>query len=247
MKKLLIAALLSVLPMTSFAAGSSVPLDPANIDLDNQASLQRGAKMFANYCLSCHSASYMRYERLATDLGMEVAQVEENLMFIPDTKIGSTMTVAMQPDDAKNWFGTAVPDLSVISRVRGADWLYTYLRSFYADDSRPFGVNNVVFDKVGMPHVMADLQGMQKAVYRTETTADGTEHQVIDYLELSKSGSMSPAEYDMAVRDLVAYMVYMGEPAQLVRKNVGLYVLLFLGVFFIFAYFLKKEYWKDIH
>ncbi|MCB1877387.1 MAG: cytochrome c1 [Chromatiales bacterium] len=246
MKKLIAAFLLATLPVMASASGGNVHLEKANIDLSNQASLQNGAKLFVNYCLSCHSASYMRYSRMAADLGMTEAQVEQNLMFTTD-KVGETMKVAMAGSDAKNWFGTKVPDLSVIGRSRGADWLYSYLLGFYLDDSRPFGVNNIVFPDVGMPHVLGDLQGWQKPVYVTKTGPEGKTHEVLDHLELAQAGSLSEPEYKRAVRDLVAYLVYMGEPIQLHRYGIGVWAILFLLVFTVLAYLMKKEFWKDIH
>jgi ubiquinol-cytochrome c reductase cytochrome c1 subunit len=241
MKKLIIAFLLAAVPALGLASGGDVHLDDANIDLSDQASLQRGAKYFVNYCLSCHSAKFQRYNRLAKDLGLTEEEVEENLMFTTDN-IGETMTVAMDPADAKAWFGTAPPDLSVITRARGVDWIYTYLRGFYADESRPFGVNNVVFPDVGMPHVLWQLQGTQKAVFKE---VDGK--QVVDKLEIVEPGTMSAEEFDGAMRDLTAFLSYVGEPVQMKRKQLGVWVLLFLAVFTVLAYLLKKEYWKDIH
>ena len=160
---------------------------------------------------------------------------------------GELMKIAMRTKEAKAWFGAAPPDLTVIARSRGADWVYTYLRSFYRDDSRPTGWNNIVFDKVGMPHVMQDLQGHLAPVYHTETDHDGKEHQVISRLELVKPGKMTQAEYDALVADLVNYLSWMGEPAQGDRKQIGLIVLIFLGLFFIVAFYMKKDYWKDVH
>jgi len=238
MKKLL-AIILLVAPISAFATGAAVHLDTAPVNLNDNASLQRGARLFANYCLSCHSASYMRYNRLQ-DIGLNEDQIKNNLMFAAE-KVGETMNVAMNKVEAKQWFGATPPDLTVISRSRGADWLYTYLRGFYRDDTRPTGWNNTVFDKVGMPHVLYQLQGEQEM--RVEKHGEHETHT----LELVKPGQMSKAEYDVAAGDLVNYLVYMGEPTQLLRKKLGIVVLLFLGVFFVFAYYLKKEFWKDIH
>lgn len=237
--KTLIYALIAA-PVLAIASGGNVPLDKAPIDLADHESLQRGARIFVNQCLNCHSAGYMRYTRLQ-DLGLTEDQIKENLMFAAE-KPGETMDVAMTKADAKTWFGATPPDLTVISRSRGADWLYTYLRSFYRDDSRPTGWNNLVFDKVGMPHVLWNLQGEMVPVYRQ----DG-EHQVIDHLKLATPGSVTLAEYDGMMSDLVNYMVWMGEPAKLKRQQLGLMVLGFLAVFFVVAYYLKKEFWKDIH
>ena len=246
MKKKILAFVFAMLPALSLASGGNVHLDKANIDVSDKESLQRGAKLFINNCLSCHSAEHQRYNRMARDLGMDEKYVIENLMYASE-KIGEQMTIAMPSDQAKEWFGAPPPDLTLIARRRGADWLYTYLRSFYIDESRPFGVNNIVFPNVGMPHVLWDLQGMQKAVFKTETDAEGNEHHVFEGFELVQPGSMSPEEYDQAVRDLVAFLSYMGEPIQLERQRLGIWVLLFLAVLFVLSYALKKEYWKDVH
>jgi len=223
--------------ITNAVANEGVKLDKAPIDAGNEASLQRGAKMFVNYCLNCHSAAYMRYNRLA-DIGLTEAQIKSNLLFASE-KVGDTMTVAMQKKEAKQWFGATPPDLTVEARARGADWLYSYLRGFYRDDTRPTGWNNVVYDKVAMPHVLWQLQG-QQILKLDEKTESHT-------LVLDKPGSMSPAEYDEAVADLVNYLVFMAEPAKAKRMQLGLIVLLFLGLMFVVTYYLKKEYWKDIH
>ncbi|HHJ14769.1 MAG TPA: cytochrome c1 [Gammaproteobacteria bacterium] len=246
MKNKLIAILLSVAPMLALASGGEVHLDKAQIDPGNKESLQRGARTFVNYCLSCHSARYQRYNRMARDLGIPEDMVLENLMFTGE-KIGDTMDVALKPDTAKTYFGAAPPDLTLIARRRGVDWIYTYLRTFYLDDSRPFGVNNLVFDKVGMPHVLWELQGWQKPVYETETDSEGHEHKKVVGLELAVPGKLSPAEYDRTVRDLVNFLAYMGEPIKLERQALGVKVLIFLFVLFIITYLLKKEYWKDVH
>jgi ubiquinol-cytochrome c reductase cytochrome c1 subunit len=240
MKKLIIAFLLAAVPALGLASGG-VHLDDADIDLSDQASLQRGARLFVNYCLSCHSAKYQRFNRTARDLGLTEQEVKENLMFVTD-KIGDTMEISMPAEDAAVWFGTAPPDLSVITRARGSDWIYTYLRSFYLDDSRPFGVNNVVFPDVGMPHVLWKLQGLQKAVFQEH---DG--QKVFEKFEQVTPGSMSPEEFDGAMRDLTAFLTYVGEPIQMERRAMGKWVLLFIAVFFVLAYLLKKEYWKDVH
>lgn len=232
--------LLAAAPVVAFASGGSVHLDKAPVNLTDQDSLQRGARMFVNYCLNCHSAASMRYSRLS-DLGLTEDQIKDNLLFAGE-KPGETMKVSMSKADGKVWFGANPPDLSVISRSRGADWLYTYLRGFYRDESRATGWNNTVFDKVGMPHVMWDLQGEMAPIYKKVG-----EHEVIERLELVKPGSVTLSEYDAMVGDLVNYLVWMGEPAQVQRKQLGLIVLAFLAFFFVVAYYLKKEYWKDIH
>lgn len=247
MKRHLIAILFSVFPVLALAGGGEGgPMFEADIDVSDKLSLQRGARLFVNYCLSCHSARFQRYNRMGRDLGLTDSQVIHNLMFAGD-KIYEHMTVAMPEDEAKEWFGAPPPDLTLIARRRGADWLYTYLLTFYEDDKRPFGVNNWRFPNVGMPHVLWELQGIQKPVYRTEKDAEGNEHQVIERLELVQPGKMTPAEYQAAMRDLVAFLSYMGEPVQLERKQIGIWVLLYLVVFTILAYLLKKEYWKDVH
>lgn len=247
MRKYLLIIALAWLPAQGMAAGGGAHLKHAAIDLNNTASLQRGAKLFTNYCLNCHTASYMRYQRMATDLGLDEAQVVNNLMFVPGQKIGDTMTVAMKRGDGERWFGVAPPDLSVVSRSRGSDWLYTYLTSFYKDESRAVGVDNLVFPKVGMPHVLWELQGWQTPVYNTVKGPDGKPKQVIKGLELTTPGTLTPTEYDNVVLDLVNFMTYMGEPAQIQRRSLGIWVLLFLVVFTVLAYLLKKEYWKDVH
>lgn len=245
MRKIILSFLLTLLPGAVLAAGPSVPLDKADVDLHNQQSLQRGAKLFVNYCLSCHSAQHQRYNRMGRDIGLTDDQVINNLMFASD-KIGEQMNIAMRTNDAKAWFGAPPPDLTLVARVRGADWLYTYMRTFYVDESRPFGVNNVVFPSVGMPHVLWELQGVQKPVFKT-VEHGGETQEVLDSLELVEPGALTPVEYDKAVRDLVNFMVYMAEPIQLERKALGVKVILFLLVLLVVAYLLKKEYWKDVH
>jgi ubiquinol-cytochrome c reductase cytochrome c1 subunit len=241
MKKLIL--ILSLVTLPAFAAGGGdAHLDEVDIDLGNQESLQNGARLFVNYCLSCHSASFMRYQRMADDLDIPHKVVEENMMFAAD-RIGGLMKTTMPADDAKVWFGKAPPDLSLIARSRGPEWLYTYLRSFYLDESSPSGWNNVLFEKVAMPHVLYGLQGARKAVFRTDE--NGVRH--FDHFEMVKAGSMSEDEYDSAMRDLTNFLVYVGEPAKLVRYKLGVYVLIFLAVFGVLAYLLKKEYWKDVH
>ena len=251
MKKLLIALLCA--PLVALAS-EEVKLDRAPIDVNDKISLQRGAKLFVNYCLNCHSASYMRYSQL-TDLGLSEEQIEKHLLFTGE-KVGQTMDISMDKQEAKDWFGATPPDLTVVARSRGADWLYTYLRGFYVDPSRPTGWNNVVYDKVAMPHVLYDLQGEQVLKAAAPAAAEGGEghggeaHAAplgTNALELVKPGTMTEAQYDTAVADLVNFLQYMGEPAQEERKHLGVMVLLFLGGFFVLAYYLKKEYWKDVH
>ena len=238
--------ILLLVPVAALAAGGQeIHLDKAHIDPQNTQSLQRGARLFVNYCLSCHSAELMRYERMGKELGIDEQQVSEYLMFTGG-KVGDLMTVATAPEDAKEWFGTVPPDLTVIARSRGVDWLYTYLRSFYRDDSRHIGVNNLVFPDVGMPHVLWELQGWQEPVITTVKDPDGTERKVVE-LELVEPGLLTPAEYDRAMRDLVNFLDYMGEPAKHQRKALGVKVIMFLLVFLAVAYLMKKEFWKDVH
>lgn len=244
--KILCSLLLAFAPLSSMAASSNVSLDAANNDLGNVESLQRGAKYFVNYCLACHSLQYVRYNRLAEDLELTEDQVIENLAFTAD-KPTEMMTIAMSSDDAERWFGVAPPDLSLTARSRGADWIYTYLRSFYVDESRPFGVNNKVLKGSSMPHVLAPLQGYQKAVFEMETDADGKEHEVFKGFEQVSEGRLSAEEYDRVVRDITNFMDYVGEPMQMERRSLGIGVLAFLLVFLLFAYFLKREIWKDVH
>jgi ubiquinol-cytochrome c reductase cytochrome c1 subunit len=240
MKKLFL--LLTVVSMPVFASGGSLHLDDVDIDMSDTASLQRGAGLFVNYCLSCHSAAYMRYQRMSEDLQIPKEVVEDNMMFTAD-RIGGLMKSTMPADDAKKWFGKAPPDLSLIARSRGPEWIYTYMRSFYLDDNSPSGWNNVLFEKVAMPHVLYNLQGARHAVFKKD------EHgvEVFDHYEMVKPGSMNEDEFDSAVRDLTNFMVYLAEPARMVRYKLGVYVLIFLAIFLVFAYLLKKEYWKDVH
>ena len=233
----LVAGLLLAAPALALASAGGVSLDKAKVNVGDHASLQRGAKAFVTYCLNCHSASMMRYNRLK-DIGFTEKQIQDELIFT-GRKIGDHMTIAMDPKAAQAWFGATPPDLTVIARSRGADWLYTYLRSFYRDSERPTGWNNKVFDKVGMPHVLFDLQGEQ--VLKKAGKDDPGK------LEIVKPGKMKPAEYDALVGDLVNYLVYMGEPAQAKRTSLGVVVLIFLGIFFAVSWMLKKEFWKDIH
>ncbi len=245
MKKILVTCLLAVLPLLA-SANSGEHLDKVKIDLSNQKSLQNGARIFVNYFLSCHAASYMRYNRMGKDIGLSTKELKKDYMYAGD-KVGETMTVAMTAAEGTKYFGTAVPDLSDIERARGADWLYTYLRTFYKDSSRPWGVNNATFKDVGMPHVLWKLQGLKKAHFKVHKDAEGNDIKVITGYETVIPGTMSEEEYDNTVRDLVNFMVYMGEPAKMVRYSLGVKVLIFLAIFFVFAYALKKEFWKDIH
>ncbi|NCA69896.1 MAG: cytochrome c1 [Sphingobacteriia bacterium] len=243
MRKLIIATLVLLLPTAGFAAGGHVKLEKANIDLHDQASLQRGAKYFVNYCMACHSLSHMRYSRMAEDLGIDDKALRENLLF-GDAEPGDMMTNSMRPADGEAWFGTAVPDLTLATRWRNPDWVYTYLKSYYADPSRPYGVNNVIFPLVGMPHVLGDLQGIQEPILDASHDASNP---VVTGVKLTQPGTLSPDEYDTMVRDITAFLTYAGEPSKLERHRLGIYVLLFLGLLFILAYALKKEYWKDVH
>jgi len=217
----------------------------ANVDLGNRESLQRGARLFVNYCVSCHSANYMRYNRVAADLGIPEDVVKANMMFTTD-KIGEPMRIAMKPADAEAWFGVTPPDLSVVARSRGPDWLFSFLNGFYVDGTKPTGVNNVYFPSTAMPHVLWEMQGLNRAVFETETL-DGAETQVFQHFEPDRPGTLDEAAYKRATRDLVNFLTYVGEPAKLVRYALGVKVLAFLLVLWIVAYALKREYWKDVH
>jgi len=234
------------------AAGGGFPLDKAPGDLNDTESLKRGAQAFADNCLSCHAADYMRYNRIGRDLGWTDTEVSEKLINTrgadgEKTKVGELMKVAMDNDYSNVAFGTKIPGLTVIARAKGADWLYTYLRTFYLDDSRPTGMNNLAFADVGMPHVLWEKQGLQKAIFTTEKGEDGNDKHTFEKMEIVQAGTMSVEEYDAYVGDLVNFMVYMGEPMQLERKSLGIKVLVFLFIFAVVAYLLKKEYWKDVH
>jgi len=273
----MLAAALFVLAGAAHAAGAPQPrLEPVNVDPRDAPSLQRGARTFVNYCLNCHSAKFMRYNRL-TDLGLDEQQIADNLVltgrfettdagvqYVP-TKPGDTMKIAMRAADAKQWFGAPPPDLSVEARVRGEQWLYNYFLGFYRDEASSTGWNNLVFPNVGMPHVLWQMQGAQKLVvtkFAKRSDADaaaiaakglvlvepapgGT--YIVKTLAADAPGAMSPAEYRNAIADLVNFMAYVAEPSRLARTRLGLVVLIFLGVLFVFAYWLKREYWKDVH
>jgi len=241
MKKILFALL--VLPLVAHAAVGHVKLDHAPIDTRDAASIQRGVRVFVNYCLNCHSAQYMRYDRLLV-LGLTEQQIRDNLLF-GGGKLGDTMTVAMRKTDAKQWFGVAPPDLSVVARSRGADWLYTYFRSYYRDDQTVTGWNNVVFPNVAMPHVLWQLQGQQALEVKKEEGSHGGH--AASELVLDQPGTLSRNEYDRLVADLVNYLVFMAEPERATRVRLGYLVLIALGVLFVLFYLLKREYWKDVH
>ncbi|WP_019451367.1 cytochrome c1 [Cupriavidus sp. BIS7] len=246
MKKLLsifalVGACFAALP--AMASEGGYPLEPAPLDTSDVSSLQRGAKLFVNYCLNCHGASMMRYNRLK-GLDLTDDQIRQNLLFSAD-KVGDTMTIAMPPKDAKTFFGAIPPDLSVIARARGNDWLYTYLRTFYRDEGRATGWNNLVFPSVGMPHVLWELQGQRSAKF-TEVEEHGEKVHKFAGFEQITPGKLSTQEYDQAVADLVNYLNWMAEPEQSHRKRLGVWVLLFLGIFTVFAWRLNAAFWKDV-
>jgi ubiquinol-cytochrome c reductase cytochrome c1 subunit len=243
-----LAALL-LAPCLALAASGDMKLDRAPLDGNDVLSLQRGARHFVNYCLNCHSANYMRYNRLK-DLGLTEQQILDNLVFTGG-KVGDLMRTAMDPKDAKEWFGAQPPDLTVVARSRsshagsGADWLYTYLRGFYRDPARPTGWNNTVYPNVGMPHALWELQGEQ--VLKVEAVQGPGYPVDVTKLELARPGTLTPRDYDRMVADLVNYLDYMAEPARASRTVIGIYVLGFLAFMWLLAYLLKKEFWKDVH
>jgi ubiquinol-cytochrome c reductase cytochrome c1 subunit len=231
--------------MASVALAQHEPaLDPANNTVANTQSLQRGAKYFVNYCLGCHSAKYVRYNRLAQDLQLTEEQLVGNLMFTGERPF-DTMAIAMRPEDSVRWFGITPPDLSLISRSRGTDYLYTFLRSFYEDPSSPTGVDNIVLPGTAMPHVLWELQGTQRAVFVTGEER-GTTQDVFEGFELVRPGTLSEDDYNDVVRDIVNFLDYIGEPMQRERQALGIRVIAFLLVFLLIAYLLKKEIWKDV-
>ena len=242
-------AVLLLAPCLALAASGDLKLDRAPLDGHDMLSLQRGARHFVNYCLNCHSANYMRYNRLK-DQGLTEQQILDNLVFTGG-KVGDLMRTAMDPKDAKEWFGAQPPDLTVVARSRsshagsGADWLYTYLRGFYRDPARPTGWNNTVYPNVGMPHALWELQGEQ--VLKVETVQGPGYPVDVTKLELARPGILTPGDYDRMVADLVNYLDYMAEPARASRTVIGIYVLGFLAFVWLLAYLLKKEFWKDVH
>jgi ubiquinol-cytochrome c reductase cytochrome c1 subunit len=239
MKKVLYT-LLFLLPF-SVSASSGVKLESADIDLTDSSSLELGAHHYVTYCLGCHAVKHIRYKRIAMDLHLDEAEILKNVAPL-GAGIYDQMHSAMNSHDAEKWFGTTPPDLSLIARSRGADWLYSYLKGFYSEKGKPTGVNNAIFKDVAMPNVLWQLQGTQSAVIET---IDGQE--VITELKLEQPGQMTPKEFDLFVNDLVNFLQYVGEPIQLERQQMGKYVLFFLFMFIILAYLLKKEYWKDVH
>lgn len=239
--KNVIGILVLLAPLYAVASGG-VELDSVDVDLSDKASLKRGGQLFVTYCQSCHAAKHMRYSRIASDWGLDEDEVLKDLI-VGSKTISDSMTTAMDSKEASNWFlGIGPPDLSLVARSRGSDWLYTYLRGFYLDESRPFGVNNSVYKDVAMPNVLWEMQGHQKAVFEEE---DG--NQVFDGFVSVEDGRMTTEQFDRAMADLVNFLVYVGEPAKLERVQMGKYVILYLLIFLVVAYFLKKEYWKDIH
>lgn len=270
MKKLIALAALAIMPLTGMAAGGgNVQLESANIDLANHAAIQRGAKYFHNYCMGCHSVKYERYQRLE-EVGLTADEIKDNLIF-NGAKKGDLMTIAMPEADAGNWFGAPAPDLTLEARLRkGPDWIYTYLKGFYSDPSRPMGVNNTLFKNVGMPNVLWELEGVKEAVYRYDVRHDGhiaktfaseaeadayvkeqgegyKVEKAVDSLMKVSEGKLSEAEFDQVARDLSTYLTYIAEPNKLERQAMGVKVIIFLLILAVLAYFMKKEWWKEIH
>lgn len=228
----------------SALAATAGPLQQAGTDLGDRASLQRGAQLYMNYCSSCHSLKYLRYSRMAEDLGLTEEEVMQNLNFT-GAKFGEQILTAMPAEGAAQWFGVVPPDLSLVSRVRGGDWIFSYLKSFYIDDERPVGWNNTVFPNASMPNVLWELQGIQRPVYGGVDAT--TNEPLIDRLEVAAPGTMDAAGFDQAARDITAFLEYAGEPIAVKREAMGVWVLLFLAFFTFLAWLLKKEYWKDVH
>ena len=242
---LLIAVALLPAGVALAQEGGEIPLKHAGTDITDIKSLQRGARDFMNYCSGCHSLKYLRYNRMAEDLKIPDVELEHNLMFTSG-KAFDGIDSAM-PADAAAWFGKQPPDLSLMARERGIDYLYSYMKGFYVDRTRMWGVNNVYLPGVAMPHVLASLQGLQEPVYKNEPDASGNAHMVLVDVKLTTPGSLSEQEYDVFCRDIANFLDYAGEPVKAKRQSLGIFVTLFLLVGFLFAYLLKKEYWKDVH
>ena len=241
MMRFIAALTLMLASAGALAAGGGENLEPSGANVHDMASVQRGAALFVNYCHSCHSAEYVRYQRLARDLEFTPEQIEQNLIF-GSAEITDYMKSAM-PAESADWLGKKPPDLTLTARSRGADWIYNFLRGFYMTED---GWNNLVLANASMPHVLWELQGIQRPVMETYTDESGQEHTRIAELELDQPGSMTPAEYDSAIRDLVSFMIYLGEPSIIKRESMGIWVLLFLVTFTFLAYLLYKEFWRDI-
>ena len=235
-----------VLSLSAFCASAAGggALQQSGTDLNDKASLQRGAQLFMNYCSGCHSLRFLRTSRMAQDLGLSEEEVMENLNFT-GAKFGETIGVSMPAGPATEWFGKMPPDLSVISRVRGSDWIYTYLKSFYLDESRPLGWNNKLFPNASMPNPLWELQGLQHAEFGPVDPATGERH--VEGLKVAQAGRQSAQEFDQTARDITNFLEYVGEPAALKRQSVGVWVILFLAALTFLAYLLKQEYWKDVH
>ena len=232
-----------LISFSASAAGGGATLQAGN-DLSDRASLQRGAQLYMNYCAGCHSLKYMRYSRMAEDLGLTEDEVMKNLNFT-GAKFGEQVQVSMPAAGGEKWFGKMPPDLSVISRVRGSDWIYTYLKSFYLDESRPLGWNNQLFPNASMPNPLWELQGLQHAEFGPVDPATGERH--VEGLKVAQAGRQSAQEFDQTARDITNFLEYVGEPAALKRQSVGVWVILFLAALTFLAYLLKQEYWKDVH
>ena len=232
--------------LVSFSAyaSSGAGLLQAGTDLGDRASLQRGAALYMNYCSGCHSLKYLRYSRMAEDLGLTEDEVMKNLNFT-GAKYGEQVLVSLSEADANKWFGKMPPDLSLISRVRGSDWIYTYLKSFYLDESRPLGWNNKLFPNASMPNPLWQMQGLQHAEYGEPDKATGD--RPVHGLKVTTPGTQTPEQFDQSVRDIATFLEYAGEPAALKREKLGVWVILFLVAFSLLAYLLKNEYWKDVH
>jgi ubiquinol-cytochrome c reductase cytochrome c1 subunit len=245
-------ALFLAQPIAASSGGGHGLIQQSDANIGDRESLQRGSKYFINYCLSCHSLKYMRYSRLAADLGLSEEEVMGSLNFT-GAKFGETMTVAMRPDDGTAWFGAPAPDLSLVARVKhgGADWIYSYLKAFYVDPKRPLGWNNMVFPGASMPHVLWELQGTQAAVYETQKShgSDGNEVdvQVFSHFEPITAGKLNTREYDQVARDIAAFLEYVGDPSASRRESIGWIAVLFLGFLTFCAWLLKTEYWSDVH
>ena len=239
------AAVLLAGVLVSFGAvaADGGALRHAGVDIGDQASLQRGAKLYMNYCSGCHSLKYLRYSRMAEDLGLTEEEVMDNLNFT-GAKFGEHIDVAMTAEDGTKWFGKMPPDLSVISRVRGSDWIFTYLTSFYQDESRPLGWNNTLFPNASMPNPLWEMQGLQRPVYGKVDPETG--EAPVERLEIARPGTQDRMQFDQTVRDITAFLEYAGEPAALKRQSIGVWVVLFLAFFTFLAWLLKKEYWRDV-